>query len=365
MLTGTDQVQILPFDLVHHALHLRKAHNTGNYVAADHVGGNEICKATIDHEVPGIGQNGGMEPGDVTAEIVKAVSAGFPGTVDVDAVELFHDIHMIGDFKLRYKGIPEALHLHIFAVIPADGHCIVNDVGDHQHNLTDPCLQVVFHRLRFAQFLCELRNLRLPGFRFLLLSFCHQPADRLADGFSLVPQCIALDFRLTILPVQFHNLVHQGELFILEFLLDIFLHQFRICPDQLHIDHDFLSCIEFVPRGTILFHTMQTAVLRAFTQSIFLQGLQDRPCHSTPESACPSFCPDPPSPFCPDCCSGSAPSPYSSCPGADPAEAGAPWVLPPAFQWHEPSADRPPPVQRMQAWFPHPQSQPAPWHGRW
>ena len=289
VLAGADQVQILPLDLVHHALHFRKAHDPGDHVAADHIGRNEVSKSPVNHEIPGVGKNGGVEPGNVAAKVVEAVAAGFPCAVYVNAVELLHNLHMVGHLKVRHNGLAETLHLYVFVVVPADGHRFVNDIGNHQHDFANPSLQIGFQGFGLGKFLGKLCNLRLLRLRFLLLPLCHQPADSLADGLALVPQCIALHLGFSVLLVQFHNLVHQRQLFILKFLFDVFLDQFRICPDQLHINHDLLSCIEFVPRGTIVFpiicYASQSPVsgrfsmcqlLRQCRQILFIIILQDQ-----------------------------------------------------------------------------------------
>src|SRR5699024_12068552 len=63
MLGSTDQIEILPLDLVHHSVHLIKAHHAGHHIAADHIGGNTVGKPTVNHKITGIRQHSGMQTG--------------------------------------------------------------------------------------------------------------------------------------------------------------------------------------------------------------------------------------------------------------------------------------------------------------
>ena len=51
MLTCSDQVQIFSLDLIHHGIHLGKAHNAGHHIAADHERRYTISKASAYHEI--------------------------------------------------------------------------------------------------------------------------------------------------------------------------------------------------------------------------------------------------------------------------------------------------------------------------
>ena len=48
---GTDQVQILSLDLVHHSIHLSEGHNTSYHIAADHERWDAVSESTVDHEI--------------------------------------------------------------------------------------------------------------------------------------------------------------------------------------------------------------------------------------------------------------------------------------------------------------------------
>ena len=74
VLTGTDQVQVLTLDLVHHGVHLSKGHNAGYDIAADHERRDAIGETAVDHEITCIGNHCRMQSCDITHQIVKAVS---------------------------------------------------------------------------------------------------------------------------------------------------------------------------------------------------------------------------------------------------------------------------------------------------
>ena len=251
---GADEVQILALDLVHHALHLRKGHDAGNNLAADHERRNVVRKALVDHEVTGICQNGGVQACDIAAQIVKAVAAGVTGSVDVDAVELLHDVHVIGHLEFRHERIAEALDLHVFGIVLADGHGIVDEVRDDQHDLTDSCGQLGLLLFQSLQLFADGADLSLDCLSLFLFALTHEGADLLADGLPLAAQLVALHLCLTELPVQLYHFVYQRQLFVLELLSDVLLDFFRIIPDPFDVDHDsFLPLLQwFYPQNCVI-----------------------------------------------------------------------------------------------------------------
>ena len=238
MLTGTDQVQILALNLVHHAFHFSKGHYAGYHIAADHKRRNVVGKALVDHKVTGICQNGGVQPCNIAAQIVEAVAAGVSGCINVDAVELFHNIHVIRHLKIRNNRLAEALYFHIFRVILADGHRIVNKVRDYQHNLPDFLRKLGFLLFQCVQLIADCADLCLYSLSLILFALSHKCADLLADGLPLAAKLVTLNLGFPELLVQFYDFVYQRQLFVLEFLPDIFLDFFRIIPDPFHINHD-------------------------------------------------------------------------------------------------------------------------------
>ena len=69
----------------------------------------------------------------------------------------------------------------------------------------------------------------------VLLALAHQLANLLADGVALLAQLVATALRGAELGVQLQNLVHQGQLLVLEFLLDVLLYQLRVGADKLDV----------------------------------------------------------------------------------------------------------------------------------
>ena len=101
MLGGTDEVQVLALDLVHHGVHLGEGHDTLHHVAVDHEGRDDIGEALVDHEVTGIGQDSLVQAGNVAQQVVEAV-AGDPS------------LYYVHRFHLHFLDIP----LQHMALIP-------------------------------------------------------------------------------------------------------------------------------------------------------------------------------------------------------------------------------------------------------
>ena len=66
MLTCTDEVEILALDLVHHSVHLSKAHNACDNVAADHKRRYAVCESTVDHEISCVCDHCGVKSRNIT-----------------------------------------------------------------------------------------------------------------------------------------------------------------------------------------------------------------------------------------------------------------------------------------------------------
>ena len=127
-----------------------------------------------------------MQPGDIAHQIVKAVSAGFSGAVQIQPAEPFHNIHMIRYLKIRNHRFAKPLYLDIFAVVAADWNRIVDDVGNHQHPLANLFLQLAFLRLQFLQLRADAGHQLFRFFRLFLFALGHQRTDLLAGHIALV-----------------------------------------------------------------------------------------------------------------------------------------------------------------------------------
>ena len=96
-----------------------------------------VGEALVDHEVTGVGQHRLVQPGDVAQQIVEAAAGHTAGGIQIDAVKALHDVGVVGHLEIRGLWLAEALHLHVAAVVGADGHAGVDDLGDHQHDLVE------------------------------------------------------------------------------------------------------------------------------------------------------------------------------------------------------------------------------------
>ena len=134
MFAGTDQVKILALDLVHHRIHLVKAHNARNNVASDHKRRNDISKSTVDHEITRIGNHCRMKARDITHQIIETVSCNFSCRIKINTIETLHDVCVIWDFEIRYDRIAKFFDLYIAAVIFSDRYGRIDDVRDRHHD---------------------------------------------------------------------------------------------------------------------------------------------------------------------------------------------------------------------------------------
>ena len=230
MLAGSDQIQIFPFYFIHHGIHFREAHNSGHHVASDHERRYAIGEASVDHEIPRIGNNGRMQSSDVTHQIVETISCYLSGAVEIDSVKAFHDFRMIRDFKIRNHRLTISLDFHILAVVFSNRNRRINNIGNHHHILQDFFLQLSLFLFQFLQALCTGGHLSLFGFRFFLLSCFHEDADFFGNFISVGTKIICFLLGLSAFLIQSDYFIYQRQLFILEFLSDIFLYRFRIFP---------------------------------------------------------------------------------------------------------------------------------------
>ena len=248
VLAGADEIQVLPFDLVHHGVHLGEAHDAGDHVGADHKGRDAVSKAFSDHEIPGVGDDGLVQPGDVAQQIVEAV-AGHPARrVHVDAVEALHDLRMVRDVKIGDLRLAEALQLHIVGVVRPDGDAGVDHLGNHHHVLQDLLAQLLLQLLQLLQPVGVgldpgLRGLRLRQPGRVLFGLSHQHPHLLGQRVARRAQVARLGDGGAVPPVQLHHLVHQRQLGVLEFLPDVLFYSLGILPDKFYIQHLYYSLL--------------------------------------------------------------------------------------------------------------------------
>ena len=235
MLAGADKVQVLALNLVHHGVHVGLGHDALHNIPVNHKGRDAVGKALVDHKVPGVGNHRGLEPGNVAHEIVEAVAAGLAGAVQVDAPKALHNLGVVGHLEVGHHRLAKALHFHVFAVVLANGHGVVDEVGDNQHPLADFGGHLRLLALHLLQLAGDGLHLLFHLLGLVLLALAHQLANLLADGVALLAQLVAPALRGAELGVQLQNLVHQGQLLVLEFLLDVLLYQLRVGADKLDV----------------------------------------------------------------------------------------------------------------------------------
>ena len=173
MLTGTDKIEVLALDLVHHGIHLCKAHNAGNNFASDHERRYTVSKTSVDHKIPGVRNNCRMKSCDVTHQVIETVTCNTSCSIKVYTMEFFHDLCMIRDLKIRYLGLTKTLNLNVFAVILTYRNRRIDDVRDDHHSLLNLFLKLSLLFIKSCQFISKLGNLFLSLFSLSLLALSH------------------------------------------------------------------------------------------------------------------------------------------------------------------------------------------------
>ena len=234
VLGRADQIEVLALDLVHHRVHLREGHDALDDRAVD--------EKRRDHEIARIGQHRLVQAGDIAHQIVEAVAGDAARRVKIDAVEGLHDLGVIRDREIGRHGLAEALHLDVAAVVRADRHGIVDDLRDAQHNLADLRLILLLELLKLGQTLGLRVDLRLDGLDLvqlggILLRHAHELADLLGEAVALRAQVGGLADCRAVQLIQLDDLVHEGQLFLLELLLHVLPHEVGIFSYQSNIDH--------------------------------------------------------------------------------------------------------------------------------
>ena len=228
MLTGTDQVKVLSLDLVHHGIHLCKAHNAGNHIAADHERRYAVSKSSVDHEIAGIGNYCRMQSGNIAHQIIKSVSGYTSCSIQVDTVKAFHDFCMIRNFEIRYHRLTKLFDLHIVRIILADRYRRINNIRNGHHDRTNALFNLFLTGGKFLNTVSKGSNLFFNCFCFLKFLLSHQSTDLLGHFISLRTKILYFLLDLTIFLIKINNLVYQRQLGHLKFVFDILLYHFRV-----------------------------------------------------------------------------------------------------------------------------------------
>ena len=243
VLGSTDQIQILALYLVHHRIHFRKAHNSRNYAAADHERRYAVGEASVYHEVSCIRDHRAVQSCDVPHEVVEAVAGNLSCAVQVYAVKTFHDVGVVGYFKIGNNRLAEAFKLHVFGVVLSYRNGRVDNIGNDHH-----ILGKLFGKLRFLGFKCrkavgKLGNALFGSFGFVFFALSHKSAYFLGRLVAVGSQLVRLGLGGSQLRVYGDCLVHQLQFVILKFLFDILLYRVRIFADKFNIQHSATSFV--------------------------------------------------------------------------------------------------------------------------
>ncbi len=178
-----------------------------------------------------------MKSRDIAFEVVETVTAGLSGSIEIDTVKCLHDIDMIRDLVVRNDRLAESLVLDILAVVLTDRDRRIDDVRDHEHDLSDFLGQFLLFDIQSSHLISHRSYLLLRLFGFFLLALTHEHTDLLTDGISLGSEILDAGLGLTEFLIVFDDFIYQRELVILKLLLDVLFDDVRICADEFDIQH--------------------------------------------------------------------------------------------------------------------------------
>ena len=235
MFAGSDQIQIFTFDLIHHSVHLSKAHNTGNYIASDHERRYTVSKSFVDHKISCVRDNCGMNSCDVAHQIIETITCYFSCTVQIQTIERFHDFCMIRNFKIRNHRLTETFDLYVLAVVFSNRNRRIDDVRDCHHDRFDLFFYFFFSCRQFIDSCTGSCNFFLHFFCFFFFTLCHQRTDLFADFVFICTQGFYFLFNISVFLIQSDDFIYHRDFLILEFFTNIFFYHIRIFPDKLDI----------------------------------------------------------------------------------------------------------------------------------
>ena len=222
VLAGADEIEVFAFNLVHHGIHLGETHHATNDFAAHHERRDAVSEASINHEVAGVSDDGRMQACDVAHEVIEAITRHAMGRIQIQAIELGHDVGMVWHLKIGHHRLAKAFLLHVKGVVLPHRHFRCDNVGDGIHHFG----QLLHKRALLLAEAFQLLGIGLHEFLHLvgLLDFLvlEQDADFLGDGVALRAEVVGALLAIAVLGVQVDGLVDEGQLAVLEFLLDVF-----------------------------------------------------------------------------------------------------------------------------------------------
>ena len=179
VLGGTDKVEVLALDLIHHGIHLCEGHNTIHDLGTNHIWRNHIGETTVDHEIARIAEHRRVQSRDVADQVVEAVTCDTAGCIEIDTAERLHDVGMIWNLELRNDRLTEALILDVMGIIRTDRNGRIDHVRDDHHALRHLRLKLRLLLLELLETCGKCANLGLDLFGLRLLTLRHQRTDLL------------------------------------------------------------------------------------------------------------------------------------------------------------------------------------------
>ena len=228
MLAGTDQVEVLSLNLIHHGIHLCKTHNACHHIASDHKRRYTVSESSVYHEIPGISDHCRMKSGDISHQIIKTVSCHFCSTLQINSIKGLHDICMVRNLIFRHYRLTETFHFHVLGVILADRNLGINDIRQGHHDLSNLLCKFRFLFLQLGKPLCILSYLFLNFLSLFLFSLLHQSPDLLRSFLAAGTKLVSFLLGSSSFGVKLDHFIHKGKLVILELVADILLYDLRI-----------------------------------------------------------------------------------------------------------------------------------------
>ena len=207
VLRGTDEVEVLALDLIHHGIHLCEGHNTIYNLGTNHIWRNHIGKTTVDHEIARIAEHRRVQSRDVADQVVEAVTCDTSGCIEIDTAEGLHDICMIRYLKCRNDRLTEALILDVVRIIRTDRNGCIDHVRDDHHALRHLRLKLRLLLLELLETCGKCADLGLDLFGLRLLPLRHQRTDLLRNRILLRTKLIGLLLALSRLEIILDDLI--------------------------------------------------------------------------------------------------------------------------------------------------------------
>ena len=209
MLTGSDQIQILALDLIHHGIHLSKTHNAGNNVTSDHEWRYTVGKSTIDHEISCIRDNCRVKSCNITHQIVETISSHSTCAVKIDSIKTLHDLCVIRDLKIRNNRLAVFSHFYIFRIIFTNRNTRINDIRNYHHDLGYFLIQLFFFYRKLFQTGSVFSYFFLNVLCLIFFTLRHQRTDLFRNFIFLSAKCICFLLSCSSLCIQFNYFVYQ------------------------------------------------------------------------------------------------------------------------------------------------------------